>query len=292
VRIKYCAAPCGSGKTHLIINRACDLVRNHNRVLVLQPTRELIERTVKEEVPARANPPQVRVFHRGTVGDGKVSKALADYVREAPDTPEIVLATHQVLPHIQHFANKNEWHILVDEALQAVRYQQHRVPQTYNLITDHLDVIQVNAIFGRVTVRDIVLHEIAKNEDGDEIFETLTETSRILANRYWESFVNLEQYERLRRGEGKVLAFHSVLKPEILAGFAGVFMAGANFEDSAIFKLWSEDGIEFEADSEFAKGLRYSNHPNGDLVTIHYVTEQQWSRKRREAPVGEDGARV
>jgi len=89
-----------------------------------------------------------------------------------------------------------------------------------------------------------------------------------------------------------VLAFHSVLKPEILAGFAGVFMAGANFEDSAIFKLWSEDGIEFEADSEFAKGLRYSNHPNGDLVTIHYVTEQQWSRKRREAPVGEDGARV
>jgi hypothetical protein len=27
-----------------------------------------------------------------------------------------------------------------------------RVPQTHNLITDHLDVIQVNAIYGRITV--------------------------------------------------------------------------------------------------------------------------------------------
>jgi hypothetical protein len=153
-------------------------------------------------------------------------------------------------------------------------------------------VTQVNAIFGRVTVRDIALHEIARNEDGDEILETLADTSRILANKYWDSFVNLEQYERLKRGEGKVLAIHSVLKPEILAGFAEVFMAGANFEDSAIFKLWGEEGVRFEADAKFAKGLRYSEHPNGDLVTIYYVTEQQWSRKRREAPAGDNGAKI
>ena len=89
-----------------------------------------------------------------------------------------------------------------------------------------------------------------------------------------------------------MLAFHSVLKPEILAGFAEVSMAGANFEDSAIFKIWGEDGIKFEPDPEFAKGLRYSNHPNGDLVTIYYVTEQQWSRKRREAPAGDNGTKI
>jgi hypothetical protein len=65
-----------------------------------------------------------------------------------------------------------------------------------------------------------------------------------------------------------VLAFHSVLKPEILAGFAGVFMAGANFEDSAIFRIWGEEGVEFEPDRDFARSLRYSNRPNRDLVTI------------------------
>jgi superfamily II DNA or RNA helicase len=123
VRIKYCAASCGSGKTHQIINRAFELVRNHNRVLVLQPTRELIDRTVNEELQALVDPPPVRVFHGGTIGKAaKVSKALADYVKDPPDLPEIVLATHQVLPHIKQFANKGEWHVLIDESLQAVRY--------------------------------------------------------------------------------------------------------------------------------------------------------------------------
>ena len=122
----------------------------------------------------------------------------------------------------------------------------------------------MNAVYGRVSVRGTALHDIGKNQDQDEILETLADTSRILANRHWASFVNLEQYDRLKRGEGKVLAFHSVLKPEILAGFAEVFMAAANFEDSAIFRIWGEE-IEFEPDPEFSKGLRYSNHPNGDL---------------------------
>jgi hypothetical protein len=239
------------------------------------------------------NPPPVQVFHRGTVGNGKVSKALADYIRQPPDIPEIVLATHQVLPHIKHFANKGDWHVLVDEELQPVRYAQHRVPQTHRLITDHLDVYPVNAIYGRVLIGDIrAVLEIAKNPDDDEIFQTLAGTSRILANPHWDTFVDLEQYARLKRGEGKVLAFHSVLKPEILDGFAEVLMASANFEDSAIFQLWTDQGVRFEPDHEFAQGLRYSEHPNGDLVTIYYVTSHQWSKKRREGPVGEDGATV
>jgi hypothetical protein len=251
LRIKYCSAPCGSGKTKKIVERACEL-------------------------QARAGPTPVRVFHRGAIGgDAKLSKALADYIQNPPDTPEIVFATHQVLPHIKHFATKGEWHLLVDEGLQAVRYQQHRIPRTHKLITDHLDVSQVSAIYGRVSVRGIGLHEIAQNQDQDEILETLTDTSQILANRL---------------GEGKVLAFHSVLKPEILHGFAEVFMAGANFEDSAIFSVWGEQGVRFEPDREFVKGLRYSKHQNGELVTIYYITEQQWSRKRREATCGEDGA--
>ena len=210
MRIRYCSAPCGSGKSHLIIKRACELVREGRRVLILQPTRELIDRTVKDELQARADPPQVRVFHRGTIGeDAKVSKALADYIQNPPDIPEIVLATHQVLPHIKHFANKSEWHLLIDEALQAARYQQHRIPKTHNLITDHLDVAQVGAIYGRVLVRDTALHDIAQNPDQDEIFETLADTSRVLANRYWDTFVNLEQYERLRQGQGAVTQTNS-----------------------------------------------------------------------------------
>jgi hypothetical protein len=60
-------------------------------------------------------------------------------------------------------------------------------------------------------------------------------------------------------------------------------MTSANFEDSQVFKVWSQLGVEFRPDPEFGKGLRYSTHPNGEAVTIYYGIDHQWSRKRKEA---------
>ena len=232
--------------------------------------------------------PRFVYFIKGRL-NGKVSQALADYVRQPPDVPEIVFATHQVLPHIKHFANKRDWHLLVDEELQVVQYRQHRLPNTHDILTDHLDVEQVDSVYGQVKVHGSGVMDIARNEDRDELFEAIANTSRILANLHWNSFVNLEQFERLKADEAKVLAIHSVLKPEVLDGFAEVFMTGANFEDSAIFKVWGQQGVEFVPDTEFGKGLRYTNHPNGDRLSIFYATERQWSRKRRES-LSADGA--
>ena len=94
------------------------------------------------------------------------------------------------------------------------------------------------------------------------------------------------------RGEAEILlAFHSILKPDVLDGFASVFMASANFEDSQVFKVWGQLGGEFEPDLEFAKKLLYTEHPNGDLVTIYYVTDRQWSRKRKETML-DDGETI
>ena len=217
------------------------------------------------------------------------------YVRSrhfGDDIQEVVLATHQVLPYIKNFENKQKWHVLIDEALQVVRYDKHEIPQTHDLITKYLSVRSVNSVYGRVDVidRDAV-EKIAKNEDDDEILETLAGTCRILLNWYWKSYVNIEQYEALKRGEGGCLAVHSILKPDVLDGFASVFMASANFEDTQVFKAWSGKGVEFEPDLEFGKKLRYPEHPNGDLVTIYYVTDRQWSRRRKDT-ILEDGESI
>jgi hypothetical protein len=232
----------------------------------------LLEKTAHEEI----RPFPCKIFHKGTV-EGSVAKALSDYVAEVPDdVREVVLATHQVLPYIKNFENKEKWHVLIDEALQVVRYDKHEIPHTHDLITQYLSVRSVNSGYGRVEVidRDAV-EEIARNEDDDEILETLAGTCRILLNRYWKSYVNIEQYEALKRGEGGCLAFHSILKPDVLDCFASVFMASANFEDTQVFKVWGEKGVEFEPDIEFGKKLRYAEHLNGDLVTIYYVTDRQ-----------------
>jgi hypothetical protein len=288
MKVNFCSAPPGSGKTHQIANRSRSLAEGFDKVLILQPTRDLLEKTAAEEI----HPFPFKIFHKGTV-EGSVAKALADYVGEVPDdVQEVVLATHQVLPHIKNFANKNKWHVLIDEELQVVRYDKHEIPKTHDLITKYLAVRSVNSIYGRVNVIDrAAVEEIAKNEDDDAILETLAGTCRILLNPYWDCYVNIEQYEALLRGEGDFLAFHSILKPDVLDGFASVFMASANFEDSQVFKVWGQQGVEFEPDMEFGNKLRYTEHPNGDLVTIYYATDPQWSRKRKEA-VLDDGTTI
>ena len=288
-KINYGCAPPGSGKTYQLSNRSRNLAEGFNKALILQPTRDLLEKTAAEEI----HPFPCRIFHKGTV-EGSVAKALADYVAEVPDdVQEVVLATHQVLPYIRNFANKDKWHVLIDEELKVVRYDKHEIPQTHDLITKYLAVRSVNSIYGRVDVidRDAV-QEIAKNEDDDEILETLAGICRILLNRYWESYVNIEQYEALLRGEGGILAFHSILKPHVLDGFASVSMFSANFEDTQVFKVWGQLGVEFVPDLEFGKKLRYTKHPNGDLVTIYYVTDHQWSRRRKETVLNEDGETI
>ena len=60
----------------------------------------------------------------------------------------------------------------------------------------------------------------------------------------------------LLQGEGNELAFHSILKPEIFRGFGSVFMAAANYEDTAIYRPWVEQGVHFVPDKEFASRLR------------------------------------
>ena len=119
----------------------------------------------------------------------------------------------------------------------------------------------MNAIYGLATVGAFHLHEMARNEDRDEILETLAETNQILTNPNWDTFVNLEQYARLKNGRGKVLAFHSILQPELLDGFEEVFMAAANFEEPAIFNIWGEKGVQFEPDRSFPRAFDTGTTP-------------------------------
>ena len=80
-------------KDHQISKRARRLAEGFNKVIFLQPTRELLEKTAGEEI----DPFRCQIFHKGTVGRS-VAKELADYVAEIPDDiQEVVLATHQVL---------------------------------------------------------------------------------------------------------------------------------------------------------------------------------------------------
>jgi hypothetical protein len=72
---------------------ACELAKQHKKVLLIQPTRELIDKTVNEELLARPDPPNYRVIHGGTVSaDRSVALELANYFKSSDDGGLIVLS--------------------------------------------------------------------------------------------------------------------------------------------------------------------------------------------------------
>ena len=50
MKINFCSAPSGSGKTHQIANRSRYLAKGFNKVLILQPTRDLLGNTAAKEI--------------------------------------------------------------------------------------------------------------------------------------------------------------------------------------------------------------------------------------------------
>jgi hypothetical protein len=193
------------------------------------------------------------------------------------------------LSYVPYWANKRDWSVLVDEDLQVLRHKCHQLPQTHSIITDHIKLEPHNSIYGRVVVRDMEeLRAKGRNRDEDELLGQVAEAIRTLTNPHWESFVNTEQYEKLRKGLSKRLSIHSVLKPSVLEGFGSVFIAAADFQDTMQYRLWSDKGVRFQEDREFASGLRFQSHPNGHLVDIYYVMESPWSKKRRDKVAAEE----
>jgi hypothetical protein len=281
VLIYFCSAPCGSGKTHSLVQQACDWARSGRNIAILQPTKELIDKTVEQELIPETDAPKHKVFHGDTV-PGSVAQSLTDYLKCPIADAQIVFATHQILPYIGFWPNKSLWKVLIDEPMQAHRHNCFIIPDTHRLITDLVGVAPYNSIYGRMEMIDHgAMQKMALNPDHDEIFESFRELAQTLVSPNWESFVNSEQFEKLKNGKQRQLSVHSVLKPSVLAGFGSVTIAGANFTDSMIYRLWTQQGVNFQEDSALGSSLKFQEHQNGHLIVIKYGVDAPWSRKRR-----------
>jgi hypothetical protein len=283
MKINLCSAPSGSGKTHQIVKRAYEWAKLGRRVIICQPTRALIGKTVQGELLQRPNPPTYKVFHGDTV-TGSVAHHLTEYLKQTDEDGQIVFNSHQAIPYIGFWANQDTWDVLVDEAPQVHLHNSYKVPDTHTLITDLIALEPYNSVYSRVEVHDrSEMERIARNKDHDEIYETFRELSQTLINRHWDSFVDTEKFEKLKAGKQEQLTVHSVLMPSVLNGFGSVVMTSANFTDSMVYQLSSAKGVDFKEHRALTSSLKFQEHQNGHLITISYADKSLWSKKRRLA---------
>jgi hypothetical protein len=170
--------------------------------------------------------------------------------------------------------------LIVDEFPNVTQCFDQNLTETHEIITSYLGTSPVpNTPYDLLSVEDDEqLEAIAKNENDDDVWQGFKDLAYILLSPWWDSYVDRKAYENLINGSGSrsKLTVFSLLRPEIYEDFRSVTLAGACFEESLLYRYWSNLGVKFVEDADH--DLRYEQHENGGELTILWAVEQNWSK--------------
>ncbi|WP_306222536.1 DEAD/DEAH box helicase family protein [Bosea beijingensis] len=293
--IHYLNALAGAGKTRAFVRYADRLARKGLKTLIVQPTKDLIDKTVADELEQIGPSYPVTRFHGGR-GSGFVVGAIVQHLRQAkPDQGEIVFITHEAFVRLPYVHRPGDWVLLFDEVPAVDVFDPYELPVTHSLITDHLALEVRGPAYPRLKCRDEdaakVIGKIADNRRGDVVLKKLQPLARRLVSEHWQVHVDQRQYARLIRGEktDSTLNTYAVLKPTIFAGFKRVILASACIQETMAFKLFEAQRCKMlPVKGRLLRDLRYTRHEHGERITIFYACDEAWSKRYRDKLV-EDG---
>jgi hypothetical protein len=277
-------SPGGSGKTYTIAREAHRLALQGQRVLIAQPTIDLIEKTLADEIEVLSPQVDCKAIH-SKCSDNVLRDVKYRLMKQEDDLGpqgQITLITHAELIKIQGLEDREDITLYIDEVPAAEKCLLHNLFETHQLLTDNINVVPQGPIYGRVYASDEdSLEQIARNKTKDDLWKELFDTAWILLSDAWEPYVNMEQYQKLLQGEARQIIFHCVLRPEVLQGYKRVTIAGANLEDSILYHLFTQQGVTFKVDKSLTNKLRYNSHQRGDLITVCYAFPGFWSKRKQ-----------
>ncbi|MBC7578935.1 MAG: hypothetical protein H7312_16475, partial [Tardiphaga sp.] len=151
MKILYCSTPCGSGKTHNAVSYAAEMAADGKIAMILQPTTDLIDKTIADEIGGLVPKPMYTRFH-GKASDSKkgVGLRLSEHLKNFGSEGQVLFATHQVLEHVEYWPTKKDVHIIIDETFQVHDHQVHSLPKSHRILTDHFKMEHHNAVYSRI----------------------------------------------------------------------------------------------------------------------------------------------
>lgn len=289
--IYYFDAPAGAGKTHVLVEHAHRMAQQGQKVLFVQPSRELISRTITETLEPLGPTYLYRVIHGDT--DANVTATIVRHFRDTTRYQgEILFITHAAFLRLPFLERASNWTVIVDELLQVDLFESFNIPDTHQLLTDALTFVPGASGYGRflpaISSSSVLsLDQIARNSRSDQVLAQFSGFAHRMLSDHWEVYANRDNFERLISGEkGGQLQTYSLLGAGIFSRFAETVIASACFTDSMLYQLWQGHGVQLQpVGPEFFDGLRYQLHRNGAQVTIRYVLDEHWSKTKRDMVV-------
>ena len=153
--MEYFDALAESGKTRASARYADRLARLNQKVLFVQPTKHLIDKTIADELKPLDPPYRYRAIH----GDADLSgSVVGDIVRHFQTTPqhegEVLFITHAAFFRVPYIERKADWVLIMDEVPQVDVFEEWNLPDTHHLITPHLTLEPCGPAYGRLVMGD------------------------------------------------------------------------------------------------------------------------------------------
>jgi len=157
--LHYFSALAGAGKTRALAQAAHRLAREGDKVLFVQPSKLLIDNTIRDEiVPLKQTwrsdqqDYPVRPIHGDT--EGKVVPEIVRHVSAQQPGGEILFITHQAFMRVPFFPHRHRWILIFDETPSVDVFEELSIPDTHRLLTDSIEMIPGGAAWGQLVKRD------------------------------------------------------------------------------------------------------------------------------------------
>ncbi len=162
--INFLDSLAGSGKTRALARYADRIARRGHKVLFVQPTKHLIEKTIAEELQPLDPSYPILAIHSDTAR--RTNSVVGDIVNHtrstARDAGEILFITQTAFFRLPYIERRSDWVLLMDEVPQVDVFEEFPLPETHHLITAHLTVVPGGPVYGFLVANENFL---AENEE-------------------------------------------------------------------------------------------------------------------------------
>lgn len=295
----YFIAPflAGAGKTYRNIDCAVEQAKNGERILIAQPTLELIKETVKDQKHreihgySRLEGIDVEQIHSQNSEPGQnVATRLIAALKEA-GPGKIIFITHATLLNLHFVPTNKKWHLYVDEVPSITEEFRISLAEHKKEFSEMFDIENYSGKHVELC-SNTRTHEVIKNTNNDAWWGAnhIQNFARKIASTNWKVFMSHDDAQNFQNGKSEKLVAHAFLMPRIFEDFDTTTILGAALEDSLLYKVWSSEheacGVNWKHHPTITP--RYEEHSKSHLITFEYFLEQNFSKKKRTKKTNTD----
>lgn len=291
--IKLASAVPGAGKTYA----ACQHIaedRHERNQLYVAPSKVLIRQT-SDQLNALGVPHTV--ITEDTIEFGTVAAAVIRHLKDSPEFGRVLLITWQTYRNLQHFHQRDNWNITIDEVPQVDTLFDAPLPFSHHYITGLAQISDpVNEQLALMEAIDPTALNRWLKQPEDAVRKTFRNLMYDIRNPNIDVFVDLRSWNRVvengrvnkKGGDKNRLRLLRMLRPEL---FEGATLMGAGVEDSMLYTwLTRYHGVEVQEATHITKNLRFDRYNfDPDRITVSYLmAERPMSKYQRDNSLLQD----